>query len=73
MEKYKVGDVVRLVDGRFGSYKGPRGKELNPVYRHFIGKEFKVYGFCQERLKLKSGPECFPWRVEPVDISLENE
>lgn len=73
MEKYKIGDVVRLVDARYGGSKGPSEEALNPSYRNLIDKELEVCGFWPGGLILKNGTSCFPWRVEPVDISLENE
>lgn len=73
MEKYKIGDVVRLVDAREGSRNGPLGENLNTLYKKFIGKELEVCGFFPGGLEFKNKLECFSWRVEPVDISLENE
>ncbi|AJT60756.2 hypothetical protein [Citrobacter phage CVT22] len=73
---YKVGDVVRYIDARDGNEKGPK-KRVIKAKEEYLGKEYTITHFWEHGAYLKSKDtrsfSAFFWRIEPVDIILENE
>lgn len=73
---FKSGDIVKVVDARAGNRNGPYAhcREVS-YYKERLGKEFiidhfykNINCFCDI-----NGDGFFPWRLELVNLSLENE
>lgn len=73
---FKKGDVVKVVDARAGGRNGPaeHGREV-PYYKERLGKEFIIDDFDKNCMCFctEGGDSFYPWRLVPVDFSLENE
>ena len=73
---FKVGDVVKVVDARAGCKDGPSRNGIKvPYYEFILGKEITIHRFDKQSNCFYSscGDSFYPWRLELVNFSLENE
>lgn len=76
MTNLKIGDLVKVVRAESGSRHGPyKGGRYNASYKERLGDEIVLHSYDEASgcFYNEERESFYPWRLELINTSLENE